>query len=174
LHDGEVDATNWMSALRAARQAMSERPSLPPGASCTVDAHGTATVLDPSSRRKFVLSPVTADTALPPQPSRPPAPAAPEPDRAKRFDTVALASGRGAPSPNAPAPPAAIPQPTKTAAALHSLEMQSRRDAAQAPNLAPPEVPPVPSAAGTKKRFATVAFVDRPPAEARSIVVAGT
>jgi hypothetical protein len=179
LHDGEVDATNWMGALRAARQAMSERPSLPPGASCTVDAHGTATVLDPSSRRKFVLSPVTAATALPPEPSRPlaatPTPA-PEPDRAKRFDTVALVSGKGVASPNAATPPPATPQPTKTAAELHSLEMKSRKNLAPAPHPAPPEVSsaPAPAAAGTKKRFATVAFVDKPPTEARSIIVAGT
>src|SRR5215831_10623074 len=98
LHEGEVDATNWMSALRATRQAMSERPSLPPGASCTVDAQGIATVLDPSSRRKFVLSPVShaldasqsprAPSAVAQSPAPAPSPAAPKSN--KRFETVAF------------------------------------------------------------------------------------
>jgi hypothetical protein len=57
LYEGEVDASNWMSALRAAREGMAERPSVPPGVSCSIDGQGVATVLDPGSRRRFLLSP---------------------------------------------------------------------------------------------------------------------
>ena len=71
LHECEVEATNWMTALRATRQAISERPVLPAGASCSVDANGVATVLDPGSRRKFVLAPMGAgDAAAALAPSR--------------------------------------------------------------------------------------------------------
>src|SRR5215831_12998201 len=110
LHEGEVDATNWMSALRAARQAMSQRPSLPPGASCTVDAQGIATVLDPSSRRKFVLSPLSHALDAPQSPRTPSsvvaaAPTPPATKSNKRFETVAFVpQPQGAPAAQSPAP----------------------------------------------------------------------
>ncbi len=123
LHQGEVEATNWMSALRAARQGMGERPSLPPGASCSVDANGVATVLDAASRRKFVLSPqaldeaaapaseVAATAVAPPAQAAPAAPAVesaaaqqqpPPVSKPKRFETVAMIPERAA-------APAAVP-----------------------------------------------------------------
>jgi hypothetical protein len=132
LHEGEVDASNWMTALRATRQALSERPSLPPGASCSLDGNGVATVLDPGSRRKFVLSPIgtsttaagtpaavadtpaavankpvsaTADTA----PVAPAVPAAPVPPPAERPAPIAAPPrGAGPVLPRSPLEPAPV------------------------------------------------------------------
>lgn len=205
LHEGEVEATNWMSALRATRQAMSERPSLPPGASCTVDATGVATILDPSSRRKFVLSPqldaapravsgtqqpaqpqaappapVRPVAAAPAQPAASPAPPrqvanaqrgpAPAPSKPKRFATVAMIPDAQA---TAHSRAQAVAVPTESNARPHSPSME-RRAVAQAPEAAhehasgraPQELQPAPpapvAAEKPKKRFETVAFVNRP------------
>lgn len=144
LHEGEVDATNWMGALRAARQNMGERPSLPPGASCSVDSHGVATVLDGASRRKFVLAPLSARATT----------SAAQPDA-----NATTAQPQGLTPPSAPtavsAPPAQVPAPVVAApeptAALPA-----------APTATPPQVVeerPEP-AASTKKKFHTVGFTD--------------
>jgi hypothetical protein len=181
LHESSVEANNWMSALRAARQAMAERPSVPPGASCSIDAQGIATVLDPSERRKFVLSPLgaaaaeapaTAPAAAPPvaQPAEP-APAPPSSNKKKKFQTVALIPDQPA------APRQAIPVagPTGSQAAAHSSGMQppwQRNVAGQAPHEqpAPAASQPTPAQAAPtqpadeppkkKKRFETVGFMD--------------
>lgn len=117
----EVDAANWMGALRVGRERLGEAPTMPAGASCSVDGSGTATVLDPAGRRKLVLTPLgpSAHASAPPQaehssapvaqppsgaplPAAAPAPelpAAPEPQPAqpgkkrKRFETVAFVPG---------------------------------------------------------------------------------
>lgn len=70
LHQLEVDASNWVGALRTARQELGEEGGVPPGASCAVAPDGTVTILDSASRRKFLLTPLTS--SLPP-PSDPPA-----------------------------------------------------------------------------------------------------
>jgi putative methionine-R-sulfoxide reductase with GAF domain len=57
LHRLEVEAPNWMGALREARKEMGEDGGLPTGASCAVAPDGTVTILDSESRRKFVLTP---------------------------------------------------------------------------------------------------------------------
>ncbi len=170
LHEGDVEAPNWMGALRAALEAMSERGAVPPGASCSIDAEGVATVLDPSSRRKYTLTPLAAGAgATPPQaspaakpepkPSQPapaavqPAPAQPAPpsprvqpaatsdaSKRKRFDTVGFADQAAA------AKPAAAPAPAPATAAAPATA-----PAAPAPiNAAPVDEPapaPTPAAA---------------------------
>src|SRR5262245_40973019 len=150
-----------MGALRAAREGMAERPSVPPGVSCSIDGQGVATVLDPGSRRRFVLAPSVgsggAQSSVPPLSQRvePHIPAnpvpvvdnAPRPARAKKFETVAFTPDRLVERPNAVAgsnrPPAAV-----AGAAAH----------APAPSPAPVHAPvpaPVPT---KKKKFETVAF----------------
>jgi len=42
LGEVEIVASNWMGALRAGRERLGEPPSLPAGASCTVDDDGVA------------------------------------------------------------------------------------------------------------------------------------
>jgi len=71
----EVDATNWMGALRVGRERLGEAPAMPAGASCSIDGAGVATVLDPAGRRKLVLTPI--GTVGPS--SAPPADASPQP-----------------------------------------------------------------------------------------------
>jgi hypothetical protein len=185
LHEGDVEANNWMSALRAARQAMSERPSVPPGASCSIDADGVATVLDPGSRRKFVLSPL--DTAVgsaapksAPEPE-PPAAVAPAPaqGKKKKFQTVALIPDELPAS--APLP---VTGPTGSAAQNHSASM-----AAVPPTSGPSDKepsgaqPPTPEPAQPsesqrpgrkKKRFETVGFAAEFSAPAAAPPVAST
>jgi len=67
LHQLEVEATNWMGALREARRELGEEGGLPTGASCAVAPDGTVTILDSESRRKFLLTPSSAGsrTSLP-------------------------------------------------------------------------------------------------------------
>lgn len=114
----EVDAANWMAALRVGRERLGETPTMPAGASCSVDGSGAATVLDPSARRKLVLTPLgpatgsaaephasvgaapTAAASAVPQASSnaaPPAvdasPSAASGKKRKRFETVAFVPG---------------------------------------------------------------------------------
>jgi len=58
LHESDVAAPNWLGALRTTLTALAEPPNMPPGASCTIDSNGVATVFDPGTRRKFVLTPI--------------------------------------------------------------------------------------------------------------------
>lgn len=163
LHDSEVEAANWMGALRAVRQAMAERPNLPPGASCSMDENGITTVLDPVSRRKFVLTPVALGTVAPE-----PAPAAPEPpipSKAKRFQTVAMVPEQlklGAPT---------VALPTKILATAQSAAVQPVPHSTAVPVPEPAIISPIAATAPTtmaiaaespakKKRFQTVAFTD--------------
>ena len=82
LHQLEVEAPNWMGALREARRELGEDGGLPTGASCAVAPDGTVTILDSESRRKFLLIPSTASARL----ADGPAYASPPPK--KRNDTV--------------------------------------------------------------------------------------
>jgi hypothetical protein len=176
LHDSEVEAPNWMGALRAARQAMAERPQLPPGSSCSMDEKGTTTVLDPDSRRKFVLTPIAAGTeAAPPPTAVPAAPTAPaasapapepaSPPKAKRFQTVAMVPDQlklGSPAAaaaskivvgaeSAAVPPSAAQTQTRTPEAV---SVSATRAAASATAVIATDTP------AAKKRFQTVAFTD--------------
>jgi hypothetical protein len=171
LYEGDVDATNWMGALRAAREGMAERPSVPPGVSCSIDGQGVATVLDPGSRRRFVLAPgasAAAKAAAPapannakraeppipanPVPSAQPAqPAQPAPTRGKRFETVAFVPDKIVERPvsvagSSPPPPQAWPAPVAKAPV-------AKAPAAKAPAAAAPVAAP-----SKKKKFETVAF----------------
>jgi hypothetical protein len=65
LHESDVAAPNWLGALRSTLTALSEPPVMPQGASCTIDANGVATVFDPATRRKFVLTPMAAPLIAP-------------------------------------------------------------------------------------------------------------
>jgi hypothetical protein len=160
LHESDIEATNWMSALRATRESMSERPSVPPGASCSIDAEGTATILDPGSRRKFVLQRIDIATG-------PTIAAAPT-----RADDPGLGA-RAVPAAHMVARTSAAAGPTATRAAGHSTEMQPRSEHK-------PESPgaqPQPVSAGDgnakKKRFNTVAFTDGLPAPGPAKIVSG-
>jgi hypothetical protein len=70
LHQLEVEAPNWMGALREGRKAIGEDGGLPAGASCAVAPDGTVTILDSEARRKFLLMPgPLAALAPPPAPA---------------------------------------------------------------------------------------------------------
>ncbi len=55
-----TSAENWLSALRKAREQLGEQGGVPPGASCVMSATGEVTILDAASRRRFVLSRMSA------------------------------------------------------------------------------------------------------------------
>lgn len=55
LHQFKLYAANWMHALQDGRKNLGETGNLPQGASCTISAEGTVTIIDPNSRRKFTL-----------------------------------------------------------------------------------------------------------------------
>jgi hypothetical protein len=107
LHQLEVEAPNWMGALRAARKEMGEDGGLPAGASCAVAPDGTVTILDSASRRKFLLTPGSVEakpiaSSTSSGKTRPIT--APEPKRAKPFDTIGYGSVSGV----VPAPARAV------------------------------------------------------------------
>ncbi len=138
LHDLSVEADNWMSALRSGRARIGEEGGVPQGASCAVSPEGIVTILDPVSRRKFVLTQRQAIAEVP-------TPSAPAP----------------APSPQA-APVAATPvNPTPAATPLGTDPSTGKRrkfqtvafDASTA--LAAQQTP---HPAGDHARFQTVAF----------------
>jgi hypothetical protein len=116
----EVDASNWMGALRLGRERLGEAPALPAGASCSVDGAGIATVLDPAGRRKLVLTPLgpaIPSNAPPPEASSQPvasasAPAEPTPAPSSSAFPVRAPAVASAPTPAA-AEPAAEPAPGK-------------------------------------------------------------
>jgi hypothetical protein len=64
LHQLEVEAANWMGALREGRKELGEEGGLPTGASCAVAPDGTVTILDSEARRKFLLVPSTASSRV--------------------------------------------------------------------------------------------------------------
>lgn len=55
LHTLEVNADNWITALRLGREMIGEDGGLPPGASCDVSQQGKVTVLDPNTQRVYGL-----------------------------------------------------------------------------------------------------------------------
>jgi len=86
----EVEAVNWMGALRAARRELGEDGGLPTGASCAVAPDGTVTILDSESRRKFLLTPGAAVARNAPSGALGEAAKAPE---RRRSDTLAYGEG---------------------------------------------------------------------------------
>jgi GAF domain len=177
LHESDIEATNWMSALRATRESMSERPSVPPGASCSIDAEGTATILDPGSRRKFVLQrielasggasadkPAVVVRAVP-APATAPAPVPPP------AGVVAPAAAPA--SVGGPASLRSSANPTGTPGAAHSTQVQPRNEqqAESAKSETQPAETVEPSTSTKKKRFNTVAFTDGLPVPGPAKVV---
>jgi hypothetical protein len=98
LHESDVAALNWLGALRTTLTALAEPPVMPPGASCTIDANGVATVFDPATRRKFVLTPITAPehaqtpAAVVNKPITTETPETPKPATKSRVETVDYAT----------------------------------------------------------------------------------
>lgn len=104
--EAEVQADNWLSALRAGRREFGEEGGVPHGASCTMSSAGQVTILDAATRRRYVVEPggPASEQAKPPNsadtapPSRTPVPV-----RAPRDPRAPLASGTVAQD-SAPAP----------------------------------------------------------------------
>ena len=101
LHQLEVEAPNWMGALREARKEMGEDGGLPVGASCAVAPDGTVTILDSESRRKFLLTPGPTPGAAAKPPEAAPAPSskngqtpAPSPGKRREFHTISYEAPR--------------------------------------------------------------------------------
>jgi hypothetical protein len=117
LHQFEIEAPNWMGALRGARKELGEEGGLPSGASCAVTPDGTVTILDGEARRRFVLTPIAAPVQAPAANAgaamRPLPEANPQNVKPAKFKTIAYA-----PSPIAkPAEPQPAPSPKHVAAA---------------------------------------------------------
>jgi hypothetical protein len=161
LHEVTVEADNWMSALRAGRARIGESGGVPTGASCAVAPDGKVSVLDPVSRRSYVLTPDTSQSMRPAPPPAGPrvpldevprtAPAAPVP--------TAIDAVKGGSVPDATSERSESPAP------------QPVPGAGDAPSSAPQGV--------TKVRHDTVAYVM--PAElqaklaaAQQVVAVGT
>jgi GAF domain-containing protein len=102
LHQFELEAPNWMGALRGARKQLGEEGGLPSGASCAVTPDGVVTILDGEARRRFLLSPIAQEAETPASaPVRPLPEASPPNVKPAKFRTIAYA-----PSPIAAQPPA--------------------------------------------------------------------
>jgi hypothetical protein len=112
LHQFELEAANWMSALRGGRKELGEDGGLPSGASCAVTPEGVVTILDGERRRRFVLTPILVETPAPV--AAPPMRALPDvsPREVKpaKFRTIAYAPSPVAP-PNAIAAATHVQQP---------------------------------------------------------------
>ncbi len=163
LHQLEVEASNWMGALRAARKEIGEDGGVPPGASNSVAPDGTVMILDSASRRRFLLTPISA--SLPPTgapPTEPPISAqpsvaepAPAPTKKRKFQTVAYMPGMDVPglTPVSTATVSAVEKPVPIA--------QPEPVAAQPAQVVARPVAPVASddePKKQKKKFETVAF----------------
>jgi hypothetical protein len=100
-----TEGDNWMRALANGRGLLGEPGGVPAGASCAPSADGGVTVLDPSTRRRYALTPLASDSAeAPAAPAPPAAPAAQAatPPKSKRRASKTVAY---MPSPVAPEPP---------------------------------------------------------------------
>lgn len=109
----EVDASNWVAALRDVRAQLGEDGAVPQGASCSVASDGTVTVLEPVSRRRFQLalveSPDASDTPAVTGPLPPP--------KAPSAARQAVAQTRGH-----------APQPSSTQAGRAEAHVQTARE----------------------------------------------
>ncbi|MEM9074905.1 MAG: GAF domain-containing protein [Myxococcota bacterium] len=95
-----VEAENWMSALRRAREELGEQGGVPTGSSCAVAPDGRVTVLDPIDRRRFVLSVDTTTSFKPASPKgvRVPSESAPQPNEPPSSPVIAKASPASQPA----------------------------------------------------------------------------
>lgn len=172
LNEVEVEANNWMGALRAGRQQLSEDGGVPPGASCAVAPDGAVTILDPASRRRFLLTPDpggssastpaqatpgASEATAPATRGTPPPASAGAPAKKKRFQTVAYV-------PDAERAQIDAAVQAARAASPAPAPVPAQEAAAQAPAPAPTPVAPAASPAvpaaghGKKAKFQTVAF----------------
>jgi hypothetical protein len=105
LHQFEIEAANWMGALRGGRKELGEEGGLPSGASCAVTPDGVVTILDGERRRRFVLTPIVVETPQPAAaaPMRPLPEVSPREVKPAKFRTVAYATSPVAQQPNAAA-----------------------------------------------------------------------
>jgi hypothetical protein len=179
LHDVEVEAKNWMGALRSGREDMGERASVPPGASCSIDGEGVATVLDPQGRRKFVLSPLSAPGVPAEAVQEADAGAASDAGQAapgpsarqkkkKRFETVAFVPPQMQPAAE-PEKPAGKRKKFQTVAYVPGQQLPGMADGAQPPAAhPPPDSTPEPQSGPADPRPATTTPQDAPPTPASS------
>jgi hypothetical protein len=65
----DVEAPNWMAAIKQGRASLGEVAEIPKGASCQVAPGGRVSVLAPAERRSYQLVPLAGDAA--PAPSSP-------------------------------------------------------------------------------------------------------
>jgi hypothetical protein len=65
----DVEAPNWMAAIKQGRASLGEVAEIPKGASCQVAPGGRVSVLAPAERRSYQLVPLAGDAA--PTPSSP-------------------------------------------------------------------------------------------------------
>ncbi len=63
LHQLEVNADNWITALRLGREQLGEQGGLPPGATCDVAQQGKVTIFDPNEQRTYLLESLDSATA---------------------------------------------------------------------------------------------------------------
>lgn len=108
LRQIEIEAPNWMGALRGGRKELGEEGGLPSGASCAVTPDGVVTILDGEARRRFVLTPILVEAGAPvaAQPLRPLPDVSPREVKPAKFRTIAYA-----PSPLAAAQATGTQQP---------------------------------------------------------------
>jgi hypothetical protein len=130
LHQFEIEAPNWMGALRSARKELGEEGGLPSGASCAVTPDGVVTILDGEARRRFVLTPILREPDPPPAPApRPLVEVNPREVKPAKFRTIAYAPGQAITPPSAPgvatgvpqAPVANVQQPSSASSAHHPV-----------------------------------------------------
>ena len=136
LHELEIEANNWMGALRSGREGLGERPSMPPGASCSIDAEGTATVLDPQGRRKFVLAPLSGEAPGGSPSARPS-------KGKKRFETVALIPEQQRPPAAEPPQPGSKKKKFQTMAYIPGMELPAAPPATQEAHASKPQPAPI-------------------------------
>lgn len=102
LHQFEIEATNWMGALRGARKELGEEGGLPSGSSCAVTPDGVVTVLDGEARRRFVLTQIAREPEAPAEASpRPLSEPNPRDVKPAKFRTIAYAPGQAIIPPHA-------------------------------------------------------------------------
>lgn len=179
-----VEAADWMTALSRARAAIGEPSGIPPGASCSVAADGRVSVIDPATRRQYVVAPMTESM----RPSAPPgakplvvpppaaAPAAPRPRNATMAYSVsdAMRAIEQAKAGGPLAAPVAGTESAPAAASAVEVEAAPVAAAAAAPVTAAPAAPvaaaPVAAAAAAPVAAAPVAAVAAAPASAEAPV----
>jgi hypothetical protein len=133
-HQFEIEAANWMGALRGARKELGEEGGLPSGSSCAVTPDGVVTVLDGEARRRFVLTPITREPEAPAAPApRPLSEVSPREVKPVKFRTIAYSPGQPIIPPRAPSLATGAQQPS-----VANVQQPSIGSSAQRPAIAQP------------------------------------